>query len=153
MLTEKEFLEYYDAYNSRLVRTMRNVTRCMDVEDVCQDAWKRAWEFRDSYRQDARFFTWLWSIAKNAWLSERRRPRVEVGVPDSELAELVVDQDTPERLAYHGQLLRLAMQYPVLELRYVWDLNVIETAALLQSNSNTIKTRTTRALARLRVQL
>ena len=66
--------------------------------------------------------------------------------------------DPAEQVAAHDELRRLLAALPrvqraVLVLRFFEDLSVAETAKLLELNEGTVKSHTSRALARIRVDL
>ena len=45
------------------------------ADDLAQETFLLAWRNLASFRHDARFSTWLYRIAFNAWLSEARKRR------------------------------------------------------------------------------
>jgi RNA polymerase sigma-70 factor, ECF subfamily len=56
----------YDRYAPRLRRSVARWTRDADTaDDVCQEAWLRAYRALPGFRGDADFGTWLHSIARN----------------------------------------------------------------------------------------
>ncbi|HNV22131.1 MAG TPA: sigma-70 family RNA polymerase sigma factor [Candidatus Hydrogenedentes bacterium] len=55
-----------DRYGKRLYNVaVRFLGNREDALDICQEAFVRAYQSLDSYRGDARFYTWLYSIAAN----------------------------------------------------------------------------------------
>lgn len=90
-------------------------------------------------------------VLLRTFLSQRRLRRV-VEYPVAELPESVgTDPDVASRLGLLAALRRLSPQdRTVLVLRYWEDLSVADTAGLLGILESTCRTRTTRALARLR---
>lgn len=59
------------------------------AEDATQDAFVRAFRFLHRYRGDARFSTWLLSIARNCALDELRRARRRARLIEGERPEIV----------------------------------------------------------------
>jgi RNA polymerase sigma-70 factor, ECF subfamily len=56
----------YDRYAPRLRRSVVRWTQDADAaEDVCQEAWLRAYRALPSFRGDADFGTWIHTIARN----------------------------------------------------------------------------------------
>jgi RNA polymerase sigma-70 factor (ECF subfamily) len=58
-----------------------------DVEDLTQEVFVLAWKALPSFRGDARFSTWLYRIAVNRALKERKRARFQSAHLASNLAE------------------------------------------------------------------
>jgi RNA polymerase sigma-70 factor, ECF subfamily len=61
--------------NASLVRGMiaRRVADAALVEDLCQEAWLRAFRALPGFRGDSAFSTWLHSIVRNVLISSSRR--------------------------------------------------------------------------------
>lgn len=64
----------------------RMVTNEADAEELAQETFVRLYRARDTYRPDARFTTWLFTIAANLARNELRRrsrhPNVSLDAPD-----------------------------------------------------------------------
>lgn len=69
----------------------RVVGKQEDAEEVAQDAFVRAFRALGSFRQDAKFSTWLYRITMNAALTKARKGRLDVVSIDASLDE---DEDT-----------------------------------------------------------
>lgn len=75
-----------------------------EVEDVCQEAFIKAYRALPKFRGDSAFYTWLYRIAintaKNHMVTKGRRPPgTDVDLGDADLAELpaeLVDNASPE---------------------------------------------------------
>jgi RNA polymerase sigma-70 factor (ECF subfamily) len=151
-------------------RTAWLITRsAADAEEAAQDAFIKAHAALDRFREGAPLRPWLLTIAanearnrvKSAGRRERLAPRVaeEVAaeerrpggaVPSPEAALLRREQHD-ELLAAIAELAerdRLAIA-----CRYFLELSEAETAAVLGCRRGTVKSRLSRALARLRLQL
>lgn len=62
------------------------------ADDLAQDTFVLAWRNLKSFRQEARFSTWLYRIATNCWLAQARKRREELlGDRDAELGEDAVE--------------------------------------------------------------
>jgi RNA polymerase sigma-70 factor, ECF subfamily len=145
-------------HNQRLYRLARGILRDdSEAEDALQDAYIKAFSQLASFRGDAAFGTWLGRIVLNEALMRQRRRRISVALGDSPQvipfphASQSID---PERsLAQHEirRLLERAIdQLPddfraVLIARAVEGMSTKETAALLDLNAKTVKTRLHRA--------
>ena len=75
-----------------------------EVEDVCQEAFIKAYRALPKFRGDSAFYTWLYRIAintaKNHMVTKGRRPPgTDVDLGDSELSEIpaeLIDNGSPE---------------------------------------------------------
>lgn len=70
----------------------RFVSDSAEVEDICQEAFIKAYRALSSFRGDSAFYTWLYRIAintaKNHVLSRKRRPLTsDVQLEDAEISE------------------------------------------------------------------
>lgn len=131
-----------------------------DAEDVVQDSFVKAYGTLDRFRAGAPFRPWLLRIVvnqtKNLTRGRRRRVALELRVTDPE------HLDDPEQLALDGlrrdALLAAVRALPakdqlVVTCRFFLDLGEEETARVLGWPRGSVKSRTSRALARLRVQV
>jgi RNA polymerase sigma-70 factor (ECF subfamily) len=145
-------------YNQRLYRVARSIVRdAAEAEDVMQDAYVRAYEHLASFAGDAKFATWLTKIAVYEALRRvRRRARIDP------LMSTATTLPSPERQTYDHELrtvLERAIDHlpegyrSVFVLRVVEELDVAETAAILEVGPETVKTRLHRARAMLRRDL
>lgn len=67
-------------YQDRLFPTLLRLTGCAeDAHDLLQDAFLRAYEKLDRFHGDSGFYTWVYRIAVNLTLSDRRRRRLPFG--------------------------------------------------------------------------
>lgn len=71
------FGELVRRYQDRLYTTVyRLVGHAEDARDVVQEAFLHAYQSLDRFKGDAQFFTWLYRIAVNAAISNKRKRRV-----------------------------------------------------------------------------
>jgi RNA polymerase sigma-70 factor, ECF subfamily len=83
-----------------------------EVEDVCQEAFIKAYRALPKFRGDSAFYTWLYRIAintaKNHMVTKGRRPPgTDVDLGDADLAELpseLVDNGSPEEKLSSNEL-------------------------------------------------
>jgi RNA polymerase sigma-70 factor (ECF subfamily) len=146
-------------YNQRVYRVICAMLGDRgEAEDVTQDAYVRAFEHLDQFAGRARFSTWLTRIAVHeASARLRRRGRL---VPIEDTMETLPSPDAgPEQGAADHELGRVleaavaALPHAfgsVFMLRDVEGLSTAETAACLEINAETVKTRLHRARALLR---
>jgi len=155
-------------YNQRLYRVARAILRNDgDAEDVVQDAYVRAYEHLAQFAGKAAFSTWLTRIAIHEALARKRRNgRLEeleaMQKKDASNSILKASGPNPEsQSAQHEtrQLLEESIEAlpadyrTVVVMRDVEEMNVAETAAILDVSEALVKTRLHRAHAMLRKQL
>lgn len=156
-------------HNQRVYRTIRAILRDdRDVEDVMQQAYVDAYTHLDQFRGTAQFSTWLTRIAVNRAIRIGRGVRrgLELVPPPGDPA-LAIEQTPaaipdPEHTLY-GRELKVVLESlidrlpdafrVVFVMREVEGLSTAETAACLEVNEETVKTRLHRAKRLLRDQL
>lgn len=153
-------------HNQRVYRTIRAILGTDDeAEDVMQQTYLNAYAHLSSFAGNARFSTWLTSIAVNEALGRRRRSGakalrvVSSTADDDPMLHVQSNEPDPERQAMTGELKQLVereiMALPdhyrtVLMLRQVEGLSTEETAESLQLSTDVVKTRLRRARMMLR---
>jgi RNA polymerase sigma-70 factor (ECF subfamily) len=154
-------------YNQRLYRTIRAILRDdRNVEDVMQQAYIDAYTHLDQFRGEAKFATWLTRIAVNRAIRNGRGDRrgLELVVSDQQSAiERIPARNVDPEHAMYGHELKVVLesligQLPepfrlVFVMREVEGLSTAETAACLEINEDTVKTRLHRARRLLQEQL
>jgi RNA polymerase sigma-70 factor (ECF subfamily) len=146
-------------YNQRLYRITRAIVKDEgEAEDLTQDTYVRAFEHLDQFAGRARFSTWLTRIAVHEAAARLRRRGRQADIEES-MPTLASSAAGPEqRAADHeiGQAIESAVDAlpevygSVFMLREVEGLSTAETAACLDINADTVKTRLHRARALLR---
>lgn len=139
---------------------MRNVD---DANDVTQDAFVKAFSALHRFRTGAAFRPWLLTIIGNQARNHRRGRlrresvalRVAEGVAGRQAASAEDDVLAKERRAeLLAAIERLRLEdREVITLRWFGDLSEAEMAALLGHPHGTVKSRLSRAMARLRREL
>jgi RNA polymerase sigma factor (sigma-70 family) len=134
-----------------------------EADDAAQEGFVKAWRALGRFRPDAPFRPWLLQIvaneARNRRRSEGRRTALALraaqltppgAAEQPETAVLAAEQrsDLLEAVNALGEADRL-----VIACRYFLELGEEETAGVLACRRGTVKSRTSRALARLREQL
>ncbi len=129
-----------------------------EAEDLVQETFLRLFGCRRTYRPSAAFVTFLYTLARHAWVDgvrkRRRRPEVELRTPD----EPAVSGDDPERRDPQPDL-REALWSLSEKLRSVVVLSVCqglkcrEVAEVLGVPVGTVKSRRFLALKALREAL
>lgn len=130
-----------------------------DAEDVCQEAWVKAYRALGRFRTDEPFRPWLLRIVANEARNhhratvrrgdrERRAYLPEPSDPEAE----VLDRARRERLATAVAALPDRLRATV-TCRYLLDLDEAESAQVLGIPRGTVKSRLSRGLRRLRADL
>jgi RNA polymerase sigma factor (sigma-70 family) len=134
-----------------------------DAEDAAQEAFIKARAAMGRFREGAPFRPWLLTIVANEARNRRRsagrrlalagraaaaESRAPVPLPE---AEALASDDRRELAA---AIAKLAPDHrEVIALRFLLDLSEAECAAALRCRPGTVKSRLSRALAKLRVEL
>lgn len=134
-----------------------------EAEDAAQEAFIKAYQALPSFRPGAPFRPWLLRIVANEARNRRRAEGRRAGLLARAAARPADHADpSPELLALAGEqhrvLLRAVLRLRevdrlVIAYRYFLDLSEAEMAAQLNCRRGTIKSRLSRALARLRGEL
>ena len=154
------------AYQHRLFRYLLYLTGSRELsEDLFQETWMRVLQRGSQYNGAARFDTWLFTIARNLVIDERRKRTMASleemcdNGEDDRLFEPAANEPTPldtclmrensERVA--AALLTLdPLSREVLVLRFHEELSLEEIAKVTRANLSTVKSRLYRGLASLK---
>jgi len=150
-------------FESIAVRTATLLGAGSDAQDVAQEAFVKAYRSLGGFQAGSPFRPWLLAIVanetRNLQRSARRRSHREespiaqqwVGTPIDPADSVIAAE---RRTAVLRELDRLgAHQRDVLVCRYLLELDERETAAMLGLSPGTVKSRSSRALRRLRDRL
>lgn len=138
-----------------------------DAEEVAQETLLKVFQNFDQLREPERVRAWIFRIAKNACLMQRRKsvfaPEHELSVedlpPSSEAADSArLPDDELQRSEERAVLDRVITELPptyrsVVLLRDVEELSTEETAQILDLTTDTVKTRLHRARQAMRQKL
>jgi RNA polymerase sigma-70 factor (ECF subfamily) len=162
------FAELREIYAQRVYRKLLTMTRNReDAEDALQDTFLQAYMALHTFEERASFYTWVTRIAINSALMilRRRRRRAEVSLDSpSETEEAVPCFDfrdsgpSPEHICVHRQSYACMHRSiwslqprlrQVLEMQMRGDYSIREIAQALQISESAVKSRLSRARARL----
>lgn len=159
-------------YQHRLLRYLLYLTGNRELaEDLFQEVWMRVLVRGSQYNGQARFETWLFTIARNLLIDQRRKRTMNSldelfesgGDDDRPMAFEIADGDpTPfdhfarledrERIA--AALLELdTLHREVLVLRFHEEMSLEEIAKVTRAPLSTVKSRLYRGLAMIRPRL
>lgn len=152
-------------YQHRLLRYLMYLTSNREMaEDIFQEVWMRVMTRGAQFNGKARFETWLFTIARNLVIDQRRKRTMssldemfDVGSDDDRpmVFEVADDQPTPfdsfssieDREQIAAALMHLDTLYrEVLVLRFHEDLSLEEIAKVTKAPLSTVKSRLYRGL-------
>lgn len=104
------------------------------ADDLAQETFVLAWRNLASFRQEARFSTWLYRIATNCWLAQARKRREELlGDRDAALADdYAAGDDLAQATPDHARAASLRLDVE----RALGTLSEAERAAIVQCYHN-----------------
>jgi RNA polymerase sigma factor (sigma-70 family) len=149
-------------YQAIAARTAYVITgTAADAEDVAQDAFVKAYYALDRFREGAPFRPWLLLIVANEAINRRkaagRRPTVGLSVvEDRASGDTALSPEASALARERRELVLEALRQMreedrlVIAYRYFFDLSEIEMAEALGVARGTVKSRLSRAIARLR---
>lgn len=160
------FGELVSRYQARLYNAaMRLVGNPEDAADVVQDAFLNAYQSLHSFKGDAEFFTWLYRIAFNTAISQRRKKRPTLSLDGQQRGDPTLEPDdsseyvrpglalerTEEEAKLHEALNRLSLEHrDVLMMKDIDGLKYEDIAEVLGVPIGTIRSRLHRARLELR---
>lgn len=157
--------ELIDAHKDRLFAFVWRMNRHHhDAEEICQDAFLKAFKSLDSFSIDYRFSTWLFTIGYRICLNRIRRKKALTG--DVDFASLpLTAQAAPDEAAESEEVVRLKAeiwdavdhltppQRASILLFYRHDMSCQDIARVLELPVATVKSHLHRARNRLRETL
>lgn len=152
--------ELFDRHHRQLFNVLLRLTGNRHLsEDLVQEVFVRILKYRRTYREENRFVTWMFQIARNVRIdNSRRSSAVETNVEDS---VVIFPSAAPspaehlERQEEMGIMLEALSELSeerreVLLLRGFQGLKFEEIASILECPVNTVKARAFRAIRELR---
>ena len=151
-------------YQDVAMRTAYLVAPEADAADAVQDAFVKAYAALPRFREGSPIKPWLLRIVANEGRNRRRSAARRAGLAErasvAASREAVADSPESEILAAETRSTLLAAlrrlrdeDREVIGARYLLDLSEAETAEALGLRRGTVKSRTSRALGRLRLVL
>jgi RNA polymerase sigma-70 factor (ECF subfamily) len=155
------FAEIVRRHQSQVRTVLRRLTKgdTALADDLAQETFVLAWRNLQRFRFEARFSTWLYRIAFNAWQSDARKRRevlldTEDGMPALEVAESEPAVDAVSRIDLERALATLSDgERAAIAACYYADLSHEEAAEMLGLPLGTVKTHILRAKAKLKARL
>jgi len=164
------FAELVKRHQSSVRACLRKLTAGNHAlaDDLSQDTFVLAWRNLKSFRQEARFSTWLYRIATNCWLTQARKRHDELlGDRDTDVVDADADDWAPSGTTSGDHaagttmkidLERALARLPVAERAaivqcYHNDLSHEEAAYVLGCPVGTVKTHVLRGKQKLKIAL
>ena len=159
---ERALRDLIDSHKDRLFAfVLRTVRNHQDAEDVCQEAFLRAFRSLDSFNLDYRFSTWLFTIGYRLCLNSlRSRKDVTADLDFTALPTADVPVDTGSALSEEARQLKdlvweavdrlSTAQRATVLLCYRYGQGCAEIAEVLQLPVATVKSHLHRARGRLK---
>jgi RNA polymerase sigma-70 factor, ECF subfamily len=155
------FGELVARHQSKVRTVLRRLTKgdAAMADDLAQETFVLAWRNLKSFRFEARFSTWIYRIAFNAWQSEARKKReVLLEIDDDALPQGSEAYDEMPDVATRVDLERAMAvlsdgERAAITACYYADLSHEEAAAALGMPLGTVKTHVLRAKAKLKARL
>ena len=156
------YAELVTRYQAIAARTAYVITGTVaDAEDVAQDAFVKAYRGLGSFRAGAPFRPWLLRIVANEAINRRkaagRRPTVGLSVvEDRASGDTALSPEASALARERREIVLDALRQMreedrlVIAYRYFFDLSEVEMAEALGVARGTVKSRLSRAIARLR---
>jgi RNA polymerase sigma-70 factor (ECF subfamily) len=131
-----------------------------DAEEAVQDAYLRAWRFRDALTSVPSVKPWLYRVVVNSCYSKLRQeiPHRDHRAGDGALEQMASDDAEPELQAQHAEVaetvmdalqrLPVSLRVPIV-LRYYADLSERDIARAIGRRPGTVKSRLHEARRRL----
>ncbi|HEX5589357.1 MAG TPA: sigma-70 family RNA polymerase sigma factor [Candidatus Limnocylindrales bacterium] len=148
-------------YQDVAVRTAHLIAPSGDADDAAQEAFVKAWVALPRFRPEAPFRPWLLRIVANEARNRRRSAGRREGLAIRATADRPSDDaaPSPEAAALAAERRAILLEAvnrlrdddrEVIAARYFLDLSEAETAEVLGIARGTVKSRLSRAIARLR---
>ncbi len=162
--SQEAFDEIVDRFRNPLYNFIfRIIGDSAFAEDILQETFVRLWLNKDSYREIARFSTWIYTIAANLSKTELRRRKVRrwlsfSGGKDDRPLDFPDEDANPqrdyERQNIRDRLSEELMKMPlafreVVVLRDIQELTYEEISTILNIPLGTVKSRVNRGRLRL----
>ena len=157
----RAFARLVERHQSKVRTVLRRLTKgdAALADDLAQETFVLAWRNLASFRFEARFSTWIYRIAFNAWQSEARKRREVLLDVDSdapppgsesfdEMPDIVSRMDLERAMSALSDGERAAIS-----ACYYADLSHEEAAEALGIPLGTVKTHVMRAKAKLKARL
>ena len=149
----------FERYNKRIFNFLARMTMDrMLAEDLSQNVFLRMIKYRQSYREGARFQSWIYQIARNVFADHYHGEKNKYNnfVDVEKIRDHIVDNDDMEAQSEKERILQRSMarltdeQRELLVLTRYQQMKYEEVAQVMDTTVANIKVKVHRALIRLR---
>ncbi len=153
-MDRQQFIKYVED-NQRAVRRFLTALCCGDsalADDIAQETFIKAYLSCDGFREDSKFSTWIYRIAYNAFLSDRRSQRQSDALTEAVLMPGTDNADS----AFRYQHLYLALdrltvkERTAILLHYMQGYAINEIAEITDSSTDAVKAQLSRGRQHLK---
>jgi RNA polymerase sigma-70 factor (ECF subfamily) len=149
-------LEYVDQLYSLAIHLTGNAS---DAEDLVQTTYARALAGAAQFREGSNVRAWLFRILRNGFIDHARRKKIVLEIPDDTLDTRVAETASLEQLRFltaaevARAIASLPVEYRLVVLLDVEGFSEAEIADIASCAPGTVKSRLSRAKAKLRAAL
>ena len=154
------FEELVCRYQNRLLGILEHLVGSRDLaEDLAQEVFLRVYRARARYLPNAKFSTWLFTIAKRTAMNHyRAAPSTVELTPEKEVDErdpsrVLEEKDQAQSLWHKARRLLKPSQFEALWLRYGEGFSIGETAKVMRTNELRVRVLLHRARTKMAKQL
>ena len=155
---DNAFARLVQRHQSALRYSLRQLTGWDEAlaDDLAQETFIRAYKSLHQYRGEAKFFTWLYRIAYNCFLSHYRKRRDEVRLDEAHVPEVSYESDCTYNL--HRDFARALKRFAppqrmALHLHYMREYTHQEIADIMDCPLGTVKSYLSRGREKLEEDL
>lgn len=157
-MTREQFIGEITALQEPLRRFLLALCEgdAFTADDIAQDACIKAWVAADSFRGDAKFSTWVFKIAYNAWCDRRYVSRAG-SLDEAEPRRAAAGEAADDAFRYQALYQAIEKLKPnekaAVLLFYMEDRSIKEISAILGVPQGTVKSLLSRGRANLRIKM
>jgi RNA polymerase sigma factor (sigma-70 family) len=149
----------FDRYHKRLFNFLARMAMDRDLaEDLTQNVFLRMIKYRTSYREGAKFQSWIYQVARNVFsdhyqtMKNRKADFVDVEKMSERMAdsEESAMMDEQEKLLHRSMAMLSEEQRELLVLTRYQQMKYEEVASIMDTTVANIKVKVHRAIAKLR---
>lgn len=146
---EDAYRQIVEEYGNRLLRTCYLILKDREeAEDVVQETFIKVFQKIDSFMEDSRLYTWIYTIALNLSRDRLRKKKDILTLEDEWIGNIDVEYEVEkgiDRDLLRKELFEINSLYrEVLVLFYFEELSIKEISNLLNEKEGTIKSKLSR---------
>lgn len=152
---QKGLFMYVQEFLSVIKDKDGSIEQAEEPQDICQEAFQKAFHNLDQYNPQYEFSTWLFNIARNIAIDYARKRKIAA---DVKLSQASIADSSPEDKLISAQEYQILIQHidnldskyrNIARMRFIKEYAYDEIALELNLQLNTVKTRIKRAKEQL----